>query len=346
MVTAHKLTNQPGTLTMTVSVLRLHNTQSLQERRDFLVATFYKRVQRLDAEQHPVAAALREWQSVGTPFSVGHRAAFLPRGAALCRRLCRYSEFDDSDSNFLEQISTPPPKKATMLSWAPKDKERAKAHHLNFVRRLSAQDVIIYADGSAVPNPGKIGLGIHANIGGHTVTHAAPIGIGSNITAELHAILVALQKTPLTAGLDNHHRVFIFSDCVNALDLTLGTSEPTHSFELVHEIRAELSKLTLRIPVVIKWVPAHVGVPGNEAANRAAQNGANMVLSCSPAPNQPPITRSTSRGFVKQAQKRQLQRRWFSIVSEKSGTEHLSRLKADVSASPAFFVGTRKEQTI
>jgi len=41
-----------------------------------------------------------------------------------------------------------------------------------------------------------------------------------------------------------------------------------------------------------------------------------------------------------------MQRRWLSTVREKSNSDHLSRLKPDISLSPAFLVGTRHEQTI
>ena len=285
--------------TSTVELEVYCNTQSLQDRRVFLVATFYRRLQRLDPAQHPVAAALRQWQSCGSP-AFGHRAAFLPRGAALCARLCRFSEFDDSDRTFFEPIPSPPPRKDAKRIWRPKQKERAKAAHLRLISRLGPHDITIYTDGSALPNPGKIGLGVCASIGGQSITHAAPIGIGSNITAELCAILTALQKTQLTAGLDNFNRVFVFSDCLNAIDLSLQRCTPTHSFALVNMIHAELYKLTQRIQVDIQWVPAHVGVPGNEAANTLSKMPPwlQLIFAASEAPNFPAVL-STFCGFIK-----------------------------------------------
>ena len=54
--------------------------------------------------------------------------------------------------------------------------------------------MIIYTDGSAVPNPGRIGLGVALILNNHTQTISATIGIGSILTAELAAILAALKK--------------------------------------------------------------------------------------------------------------------------------------------------------
>ena len=331
--------------TSTVELELYCNTQSLQDRRDFLVATFYRRVQRLDPRQHPIATMFREWQASGSP-SFGPRASLLPRGAALCRRLCRFSGFDDSDAKFFEPIPSPPIRVHARYEWRQHDKERARAKHIKLVNRLSRDDVVVYTDGSAVPNPGKIGLGVSACFGGQTTTYGTPIGIGSNITAELCAISSALEHILSIDGLQNFNRVFIFSDCQNAIDLALNRCTATHSFELVRKIHSNLDHLKAIIQLVILWVPAHVGVPGNEAANTAAQNAANMVQQTSPMQHQPLIPLSTSRAFIKRSQKIQLQQRWFSVVAAKGGAEHLSRLRACVSASPAFFLGTRKQQTI
>ena len=76
------------------------NTMSLQDRRDYVIATFYNRIQRLDPHQHPVAAALQEWREANSPCPRS-RAPFLPRAAALCRRLCRFSVFQDGGAAFL-----------------------------------------------------------------------------------------------------------------------------------------------------------------------------------------------------------------------------------------------------
>ena len=66
----------------------------------------------------------------------------------------------------------------------------------------------------------------------------------------------------------------------------------------------------------------------------------------SPKPGQPPIPLSTSKAFIVKALQTRRQEKWFRTVAEKSGLDHLSRIRADVSAAPAFFVGTRLQQTL
>ena len=322
------------------------NTPSPQDRRDFVAATYYNRIQRLKPEQHPVAEMLREWKTAGSP-PFGARAPFLPRAAALCRRLCRFSEFSDGNPDFLEPIPSPPIRSEISHIWRKQDKERAKAAHITLISRLdAASDIVIYTDGSATPNPGRIGLGVSAMCGGRSTTYGRSIGIGSNITAELCAIYSALNSALQTHNLQSFRRVFIFSDCQSAIDLALNRCTATHSFAIVKNVHAQLELLRPIISVTILWVPAHVGVPGNEAADTAARNAASNVEGTCPIPGQPLITMATSRALIKRALKQQLQQRWFSTVAEKSNTEHLSRLRADVSAAPAFFVGTRRQQTI
>ena len=322
------------------------NTQSLQDRRDYIVASYFNRVQRLDPETHPVASALRSWRRAGSP-PFHSRASFFPRAAALCRRLCRFSEFDEGSPDFLEPIPSPPIRKERSRQWRSNDKDHGKLAHIKLLNCLDPNnDIVIYTDGSACPNPGRIGLGVCGTIYGKTQTYGQPIGIGSNITAELCAILSALKKTLLTRNLRLFNRVFIFSDCQSAIDLSLERCTPTHSFQLVSNIHRALRALRRIISVTILWVPAHVGVPGNEAANAAAKNAAIEVKDGTAVPGQPLITLSTSRALIKHAQKEKLQKQWLSVVYEKRGTEHLSRLRPDVSRPSSFFVGTRQQQTI
>ena len=134
--------------------------------RDYVLATYYSRVQRLDPDQHPIAAIARDWQAAGSPL-FRPCVSFLPRAAALCRRLCRFADFEDGGADFLEPIPSPPVRKLKSYQRRPIDKESAKAAHIKLVNKLNyAEDIVMYTDGSAAPNPGRIGLGVSATCAG------------------------------------------------------------------------------------------------------------------------------------------------------------------------------------
>ena len=62
----------------------------------------------------------------------------------------------------------------------------------------------------------------------------------------------------------------------------------------------------------IKWVPAHVGVPGNEAANTAAQQGANLVHTRAPVPGQPLLPYRVACAIAKRGLSRPVI--WYSHI--------------------------------
>ena len=220
--------------TSTLSLEVYCNTESLQDRRDYLTIAFFHRVIRLAAPQHPVAVAFRSWREQGAP-AFGPCVSFFPRSAALCKRLCRFQTFSDGGLPFLEPIPAPPPARVFERARrrAP-NKSTAKRSHINMLQKLDpTRDATIYTDGSASPNPGKIGLGVSFSLGGVSKATALPIGIGSILTAELCAINHALQWALVTPNLRKFQRLFIFSDCQTALDLMHKRSSPRGSFALV-----------------------------------------------------------------------------------------------------------------
>ena len=84
-------------------------------------------------------------------------------------------------------------------------------------------------------------------------------------TAELQAILFALKQ----AYQSQERKLMIFPDSLSALQ-ALGKLKTDHPLliqiqELLHKINADQKE------IVFMWVPGHVGIRGNEAADRAAK---------------------------------------------------------------------------
>ena len=94
----------------------------------------------------------------------------------------------------------------------------------------------------------------------------------SIFTAELVAILMALNffndlyQPPMA--------VSVFSDSLSALQAIKHNSQSSRE-DVVKEIVVVCHQLITRgTDIVLQWVPSHVGVPGNESADRAAKQAA------------------------------------------------------------------------
>ena len=99
----------------------------------------------------------------------------------------------------------------------------------------------------------------------------------SIFTAELVAILMALNffndlcQPPMA--------VSFFSDSLSALQAITHNSQSSRE-DVVKEIVVVCHQLITRgTDIVLQWVPSHVGVPGNESADRAAKQAARGLRS-------------------------------------------------------------------
>ena len=130
------------------------------------------------------------------------------------------------------------------------------------------QHVNIYTDGSKDAN----GVGAAVFMGGDSHKIALPKK-ASIFTAELTAIKTALDlidQLPIT------HRFIIFSDSKSALE---AIQNRTFNNPIVIEILEQLFNLAmLGHEVVMAWVPSHVGIPGNERADKAAKEAVNEPI--------------------------------------------------------------------
>ena len=88
-------------------------------------------------------------------------------------------------------------------------------------------------------------------------------------TAELSAILVALDIIKTSKG-KHHHKFIIYSDSKSALE---AINSYMHKNHLVQQIKNIFSKFYAKgLDIEICWIPAHVGISGNEEADVAAKS--------------------------------------------------------------------------
>ena len=118
----------------------------------------------------------------------------------------------------------------------------------------------IYTDGSKTSN----GVGFAAICNQFKKSSSLP-SITTVYTAELFAIKTALVSVKESM----FNKVIIYSDSLSAIDAIKSFSS---KHPLVLEIQVLIHKLKTRnISVAICWIPAHVGLKGNEEADRVAK---------------------------------------------------------------------------
>jgi ribonuclease HI len=147
-----------------------------------------------------------------------------------------------------------------------------------------------------------------------------PVGErSSNYRAEVQALTIATQHLIETDDLPTTNLVFL-TDSLSALQAL--QSGPTDSSS--QQLQDNLHLLSERGKVVLQWIPAHVGIAGNEAADRLAKKGSRL-----PQPN-PPTTYKEAKAQLKN----HFQTEWRNKnKGYKPEEDHINQL-------------TRREQTI
>jgi ribonuclease HI len=127
-------------------------------------------------------------------------------------------------------------------------------------QEAAEQAVEIYCDGSAVPNPGIMGIGIVYNDLEHV--YSACLGAGTNQVAELFALFAAIT---LAGPYD-----FIFTDSKYAVKLARREWRAHCYQDLVSEIRNALELKRIRL----QWIEGHAGHLLQQRADRVARRAA------------------------------------------------------------------------
>lgn len=112
----------------------------------------------------------------------------------------------------------------------------------------------IYCDGSADPNPGRMGLGavITAPDGSQSTVSIATDARGCNNEAELRALMAALQRLQAQGG----RMVQIHSD--NSILVAQLTGAPGQPFARLAPLFEEARQLLARFDQVqLNWIPRH-----------------------------------------------------------------------------------------
>ena len=169
----------------------------------------------------------------------------------------------------------------------------------------------IYTDGSKINN--LVGCGIVC--GNTTLSYRLP-AFFSVYSAEFLAVELALN---LISSYSHKHFI-IYTDSRSVLE-TIHSNSCSPSFTSVLQLYDKLCKKGFNI--LFCWVPAHVGIKGNEAADKAAKQACNTLNSPIPYPD----IKLAVKAFIK----RKWQREWDGHCDNK-----LKQLKPCITIWPTL----------
>jgi ribonuclease HI len=187
-----------------------------------------------------------------------------------------------ADVAAMDHLSSYGPKAARGLGKAgnrtASQKAAARTYGRLLLETVKPDSLIAFTDGASKGNPGPCGAGAYlydkSVLTGWDSEACAALGHGTNNAGELWAIGLALELA--LARLHTHahlyNQLYIFTDSQYSRGvLTMGWLSKTHP------ALAMKLKLIIRgfpIPVIVDWVPAHVGIDSNERADELADQGA------------------------------------------------------------------------
>ena len=199
-----------------------------------------------------------------------------------------------------------------------------RQHALEHIRRKGNR-TLVYTDGSrSETGTGAAAIFPDSEI---LVSIAAPASV---FTAELTAIAAALDRAKDLAA----NALTILSDSRSSLDAIANYSP---SNRLLRKIHLQIHNLIVAGKhVELCWIPAHVGIQGNEEADQAAKQARTVTIDC----HQIPV--SDWVAFVKQP----IYEEWQSKWSEEPMTNKLRRIKNTVNSWPSSSQKIRRLEVI
>lgn len=198
-------------------------------------------------------------------------------------------------------------------------KEQCTKDFLTFLQNLSPSDIVLYSDGSKLSN-GSTGAGFVAyQYGLQILRQAIPLGTRIEVfDAEARAALAGLEAVLTLTSIRFAANLWI---CLDNLEVALQLLSPSKgSSQEIFQRFAELAPQWLqrqRLPhvhpgkVCIRWVPGHAKVPGNEAADAAAKEGAAMPLA-----KEPPHSLASLVRWVKDSTPVALTKLWQTVAPQ------------------------------
>ncbi len=143
-----------------------------------------------------------------------------------------------------------------------------------------SSSIVVYTDGACSGNPGPSGLGVYLEFRGVKRYISEYLGEGTNNSAELTALLRALQVIK-----DPTHTTVIYTDSSYVIGVLTKGWKIKKNRELISSIKGAMRRFS---HLTLKKVAGHAGVEGNEIADELARTAITTRSSTSRYETPPP----------------------------------------------------------
>jgi len=129
----------------------------------------------------------------------------------------------------------------------------------------------VYTDRSAAEATKDGGAGVYIKYNENDARHAYATGkYSTNYRAEVIAIKKAAEELPENEN-DIKPNISVLTDALSVYEGLQNTREKT-----LDTLRLALIELSSKANVVLQWIPAHCGIPGNKIADGLAKEGGSL----------------------------------------------------------------------
>ncbi|OHW95426.1 reverse transcriptase [Colletotrichum incanum] len=256
----------------------LHRLRRLQARAARAMSGAYKATSfpALDVEMHLLPVEQQIWKhNIDTVSRVGTAEAPARRGTKrsprqrITKRLLDGQEATNEETEHIPPFVTPPWWQGPRILIAGGAEQAEKAHQRCLEQSTNAAH--IYTDGSGIN--GQVGAAAVCT----TTEQTRKSYMGDDTTStvyagELQGIVLALEMAQADKENGNHRsKVFIHTDNQAAIRSSAKPKGKSGAYLL--EIIADKTQALREqgLDVELRWVPAHIGIQGNEAADTAAK---------------------------------------------------------------------------